>query len=224
MALKLAIVSEQRAPLGARSSIVFGVGGGSIGRAHDNDWVLPDPERYLSAHHARVRFDDGAFQLYDTSTNGVYVNDHTEALGRRASHTLRDGDQLRLGTYQIAVSIDAEGHEAPEASAVFPVPAAAAPVAAAGHAGASDLGADLSMGDLLRPDSGTDSIGPVDSFGQPVPTDDPALLAFDPAVPASTLDKALKEIRKIALTEALWKLPEAAKSGKGEKKKSPPEG
>src|ERR1035441_10435827 len=81
MALKLTILSEQRTPLGARSSIVFGVGGGSIGRAHDNDWVLPDPERYLSAHHARVKFHNGAFYLLDTSTNGVFINERSEALG-----------------------------------------------------------------------------------------------------------------------------------------------
>jgi hypothetical protein len=49
---------------------------------------------------------------------------------------------------------------------------------------------------------------------------DPALFVFNPAVPASSLDKALKEIRKIALTEALWKSPEAAKPGKSEKKKA----
>src|ERR1700691_4639929 len=106
MALKLTVLSEQRAPLGLRGSIVFGVGGGSIGRAHDNDWVLPDPERYLSAHHARVKFRDGAFYLFDTSTNGVFINEHSEALGRRASYPLRDGDRLRLGDYEVAVSID----------------------------------------------------------------------------------------------------------------------
>jgi len=34
---------------------------------------------------------------------------------------------------------------------------------------------------------------------------DAALLAFEPAVPESGLGEALKEIRKIALTRALWK-------------------
>ena len=108
MALKLTVLSDQRAPLGPRGSIVFGVGGGSIGRAHDNDWVLPDPERYLSAHHARVRFSNGAFHLLDTSSNGVFINERTTALGRRGSYLLRDGDRLRLGEYLIAVSIDDE--------------------------------------------------------------------------------------------------------------------
>ena len=40
MALRLRIVSEQRRTLGSRGVVMFGVGGGSIGRAADNDLVL----------------------------------------------------------------------------------------------------------------------------------------------------------------------------------------
>jgi predicted component of type VI protein secretion system len=178
MALKLTILSEQSVPLGARGSIVFGVGGGSIGRAHDNDWVLPDPQRYLSAHHARVKFRNGTFYLLDSSTNGVFVNERTEPLGRRASHPLRDGDRLHLGDYMIGVSIDGDSAEAPEASAIFPVnPATTQSDAGAGR---GDLAADFSMRDLLRPDpEDTSNLGALDGFGQPVLTADPGLLAFD---------------------------------------------
>jgi type VI secretion system protein len=176
MALKLTILSEQSVPLGARGSIVFGVGGGSIGRAHDNDWVLPDPQRYLSAHHARVKFSDGAFHLIDTSTNGVFINQGTEALGRRASYPLRDGDRLHLGDYVVGVSIDGDAAEAPEASSVFPVNPSQGDLAAA----RGELAAEFSMRDLLRPDPGDSARhGPLDGFGQPAATEDPGLLAFD---------------------------------------------
>jgi predicted component of type VI protein secretion system len=192
MALKLTILGEQRVPLGPRGSIVLGVGGGSIGRAHDNDWVLPDPERYLSAHHARVKFRDGAFYLFDTSTNGVFVNERNEALGRRASYPLRDGDRLRLGAYEIAVSIDgdeAEAPQSPEASSIFPVN----PAAPTGDAvtGPADIGVDFSMRDLLSPESATSSgIGPLDGFGQPVLTEDPGLLAYDQSANKRTSARA----------------------------------
>jgi type VI secretion system FHA domain protein len=170
MALKLTVLSEQHASLGSRECIVIGVGGGTIGRAHDNDWVLPDPNRYLSAHHARVKFRDGAYHLIDTSSNGIFVNDRPEALGRRGSYVLQDGDLLRLGSYQIAVAIDEEGTQSSEASAVFPVNSAAGSAAATGSR--SDLGADFSMRDLLRPDpSPSGNLKPL--------TADPALLAFD---------------------------------------------
>ncbi len=185
MALKLTIISEQRGPLGGRSSIVLGVGGGSIGRAHDNDWVLPDPQRYLSAHHARVQFRNGVYFLLDTSTNGVFVNDGTVPIGRRATYPLRDGDLLSLGEYRIAVSIDTEPAEAPEASSIFPV--SAEPPAAGPMAGRNDIGASLSVRDLLRSgpsassssSSSSSRIGPVDAFGQPALTEDTGLLAYD---------------------------------------------
>ena len=45
--LRLRVVSEQRRSLAERSSAIFSVEGGTIGRSADNDWVLPDPQRYV---------------------------------------------------------------------------------------------------------------------------------------------------------------------------------
>lgn len=101
MALKLTVVSDQRSVLGRDASIVLGVGGGSIGRAHDNDWVLPDPQCYLSAHHARVQCRHGSYYLLDCSTNGTYVNGGTVPISRRNVYPLRDGDSLRLGQMRL---------------------------------------------------------------------------------------------------------------------------
>ena len=42
--LRLRVVSEQRRSLAERSSAIFSVEGGTIGRSADNDWVLPDPQ------------------------------------------------------------------------------------------------------------------------------------------------------------------------------------
>src|ERR1700739_107816 len=94
--LKLRIVSDQRRSLAERSSAIFSVEGGTIGRSADNDWVLPDPLRYVSAHHARVQFREGHFYLQDVSTNGVYVNDDMEPLAKRGSagYPLRPGGPL----------------------------------------------------------------------------------------------------------------------------------
>src|SRR5215468_3396858 len=108
MALRLRIVSDHRRSLGDRSSIVFGVGGGTIGRSADNDWVLPDPQRYVSAHHARVSFRQGGYFLEDVSTNGAFVNDGDVAIGKLGPHKLQNGDLLRFGDYQVAVVLEAE--------------------------------------------------------------------------------------------------------------------
>jgi len=191
MALKLTIISDHRVALGARASILMGVGGGSIGRAHDNDWVLPDPLRYLSAHHARIQFRNGSYLLLDTSTNGVFVNDGSVAIGRRGTYPLRDGDSLRFGEYRIAVHIDGDTGDAPEASSIIPFNHKAGEPQIGARA---DIGAELSVRDLLRPDapadasgaiagssstSGSNRFGPVDAFGQPALTEDTGLLAFD---------------------------------------------
>ena len=105
MPLTLKIVSKQRHILGADSLRVFSVHGGSIGRAPDNDWVLPDPDRYISGHHARIDYREGAYYLRDDSTNGVYVNKSEEPVGRGAPIRLYDGDELRMGDYVFDVSI-----------------------------------------------------------------------------------------------------------------------
>jgi type VI secretion system FHA domain protein len=106
MALRLEIISPQRQKLGARGSIVLGVAGGSIGRALDNDWALPDSQRFLSGHHARVHFREGQYLLEDTSSNGVYINEAVRPLGKRNIHRLASGDILRIGEYRILVQID----------------------------------------------------------------------------------------------------------------------
>lgn len=92
--------------MGSASTMVFGPEGGTIGRSRSNDWTLPDPERYVSGKHAAVEFKDGQFFLVDTSTNGVYVNDSEEPIGRGESHPLRNGDLLRLGAFSVTAIIE----------------------------------------------------------------------------------------------------------------------
>lgn len=149
MALRLEIISDQRELLGERSSIVFGVTGGSVGRALDNDWVLPDPQRYLSGHHLRIHFRDGAWVLEDTSTNGVFVNDAKEPVGRRGSHTLRSGDLLRLGEYRIQVNVETAQPLPPPGTGTLSQIAVerVTPLRAAGAA--EDLGASLNIEALI---------------------------------------------------------------------------
>src|SRR4029077_8049835 len=120
--LRLRVVSEQRRALAERNSATFSVEGGTIGRSTDNDWVLPDPQRYVSAHHARVQFREGHFYLQDVSTNGVYVNDDTEPLAKRGSagYRLANGDVLRMGDYHILAALEAHSEPAHPAAAAVP--------------------------------------------------------------------------------------------------------
>ena len=73
----------------------------SIGRDPENDWVLPDPERYLSKRHCVLAFRAGGWQIADLSTNGTFLNRDNEPIGRTEPRPLRDGDRLRFGLYEI---------------------------------------------------------------------------------------------------------------------------
>ncbi|MDB6046629.1 MAG: hypothetical protein JWM63_5180 [Gammaproteobacteria bacterium] len=170
MTLRLRVVSDQRRSLGDRSSIIFTVDGGTIGRSADNDWVLPDPLRYVSAHHARVQFRNGRFYLQDVSTNGVFVNDDAEPLSRRGSdgYPLSNGDVFRVGDYQIIVALDSET-EQPSEDAGAAVPTSIHALHTLGRAAQTDIGAMLNLDDLLMPESPTgEQMLPVNAYGQAV--------------------------------------------------------
>jgi type VI secretion system protein len=148
MALKLRVISDHYKALGKRSSRLFGVSGGRIGRAQDNDWVLPDPERYVSSHHAKVTFRSGAWVLEDTSTNGIFINGADTPVSMEGPYALQDGDRLRLGDYDIVVSIDDRNDFPPDASGQMPVPKRVKENAAQA-AIPDDLGEELDITDLL---------------------------------------------------------------------------
>lgn len=148
MALKLRIISDHYKALGKRSSRLFGVTGGRIGRAADNDWILPDPDRYISSHHCKVEFRAGQWMLEDTSTNGVFINGSDVPASVDGAYALKDGDRLRLGDYEIIVSVDERQDFPPDASGQMPVPAKV-PSRRGSPAPEMDLGEELDITDLL---------------------------------------------------------------------------
>jgi type VI secretion system protein len=171
MALRLRVVSDHAARLGEQSTKVFGVHGGTIGRATDNEWILPDPERYLSGKHARVDFRAGTYVLVDTSSNGTYVNGAQVPLGKYHDYQLRDGDYIRLGEYELLVSIDKSNDFPPEESAIVAYDGQS-PSSAVKKSTANDLGADLDLSQLLEPSdlqAGDSGVRPRDAYGQALP-------------------------------------------------------
>ena len=68
--------------------------GGTIGRGLQSDWILPDDQRYISGRHAALDYKGGGYYIADISTNGVYINDESEPLGKGNFRRLFDGDRL----------------------------------------------------------------------------------------------------------------------------------
>ena len=110
MPLSLRIVSENAQLLGEEHEKEFVACGGTIGRGLENDWVLPDPHRYVSGRHALVDFQGGAYYVVDTSRNGVFVNESDTPVGRGHPQRLFDGDRVRIGNFDMICEItDTEG-------------------------------------------------------------------------------------------------------------------
>jgi pSer/pThr/pTyr-binding forkhead associated (FHA) protein len=70
-------------------------GNNTIGRSHECDVVVE--EGTVSGEHARIRFENGQFVIYDlASLNGTFVN------GRRTQRQLlMDNDEIRLGQLRL---------------------------------------------------------------------------------------------------------------------------
>ena len=112
MPLRLRVISDSNALAPEERLREFAAVGGTIGRHGDNDWVLPDTNRYVSSRHAMIEHQSGAYYLVDTSRNGVYVNDADTPVGQGHPQRLFDGDRLRIGAYEIAVDISESSDDA----------------------------------------------------------------------------------------------------------------
>jgi len=208
MALKLRVISDHYKALGKRSSRLFGVTGGRIGRAQDNDWVLPDPDRYVSSHHCKITYRAGEWILEDTSTNGVFINGSDTPASVEGPYSLQDGDRLRMGDYELLVSIDDRNDFPPDASGQLPAPKRVRSKPAPSF---EDLGEELDITDLLS----ESSIQPAPPMPPPAksapsePFDLGKALGLDPPTPVPVLTNTSKPARS-GFTSLLDSTPDPA--------------
>lgn len=202
MAIKLRVISDNHRELGENRSRIFGVNGGSVGRAPDNDWVLPDARRVVSGHHFVVQYHGGKYWLNDISTNGVYVNDADDPVSMVGRCELRDGDRLRLGDYEITVNVD---------SRMDFLPATADDQSAARHLD-GDIGSSIKFDNLLRPvDASTSGSLPVhNAFGVKVGSEARAALRKALSAEAAGTTSALDDLEPATGAEAQQGGPEWA--------------
>jgi len=72
----------------------------SIGREHDNNIELKDPD--VGRYHARILYENGRFLLEDLeSSNGTWVNGE-----KITSTTLKNGDRVKIGEIEMAIDFD----------------------------------------------------------------------------------------------------------------------
>jgi type VI secretion system FHA domain protein len=169
------VISEQAEALGEGASILLSAQGGTIGRSHDNDLVLPDSNRYVSAHHVRIRYRNGGYVVEDTSTNGVFLNGAHDPVGKLGPQPLRSGDLLRLGNYQVRVHDDSSNTADLSAIVAF-----ASGDSHTASAEGEEIAGDLLLEDLLTDDPSISAERrALDPWGQKI--NDSGVLRFDKA-------------------------------------------
>ena len=131
--------------------------GGNIGRAENNQLVLPDPERTISRVHAQVVYRNGRYAIVDRGSNPISVNGRPLGNGQEAF--IQAGDELNIGGYVMRVEAASAtgGNAAADPFADF-AGLAAAP--AAGRRAASPIAPASASVDPLAGFGG----GPASSF------------------------------------------------------------
>jgi type VI secretion system protein len=106
MALIVEVTSYKGVPLISPQSARFDESGGSIGRSFDNHLALPDEDKIISRHHGEIRYENGVFVYTDTSTGGTLLCNENRLLENGVSVTLAEGDQLKVGEFELRVLIE----------------------------------------------------------------------------------------------------------------------
>ena len=106
MQLSLKIISYHRLNPGQQEIFQPQSDSFTIGRSDENDWAIPDPQRFLSGVHCRIHCEGDHCYLTDTSTNGVFLNGSGTRLERNETVELSQGDKIRIGDYEFEVLIE----------------------------------------------------------------------------------------------------------------------
>jgi type VI secretion system FHA domain protein len=104
MPLTVKVLSYKSRPLREQLSASFDREEGTLGRSSENHFILPDPEKFISHIHAIISYENGRYYLKDVSSNGTFVSNKNLRIHRDRVQ-LEDGDKLRIGDYDLLVSI-----------------------------------------------------------------------------------------------------------------------
>lgn len=85
----------------AKRNFHFDGVGGVIGRSEECDWVLTDPNSYISGFHARILFKHGTYFIIDESINGVYLKNPYKKLPKGNPIEINASDVFIIGDHEL---------------------------------------------------------------------------------------------------------------------------
>lgn len=86
----------------------FAEHGGVIGRHPACDWILADPQRYVSKQHALISYEDGRFLLTDTSRNGTHDGLTGQRLPKGVAQPIEQGSCYLFGHLRIHARLESD--------------------------------------------------------------------------------------------------------------------
>jgi type VI secretion system protein len=89
---------------------VFDSNFSTIGRSASCDWVLPDPDRFISSKHAEINLRDNQFFLKDVSSNGTINGLTDEAIGNNQELLITNGQTFLVGEFLIQAELEGAEH------------------------------------------------------------------------------------------------------------------
>lgn len=101
MELILEIISDQQYADNIAKSKEFKSAGGIIGRAPDCDWIISDPKRHVSGHHAMISTKNNQFYITDVSSNGTILKNTGSRLPAGEPFLIEHGAVFCLGDYDV---------------------------------------------------------------------------------------------------------------------------
>ncbi|MEP5761884.1 MAG: type VI secretion system-associated FHA domain protein TagH [Litoreibacter sp.] len=103
--MTLTLVLENAATPQRETSRSYDGGQFMIGRSPDADWVIDDPNMYVSRKHCIISDESGTITVIDASSDGLFVDGSQHPLGSGNSVPLEDQMRLRMGEYVIRVEM-----------------------------------------------------------------------------------------------------------------------
>ena len=130
MNMLLTVASFKGKPLNTPLKLVLNQQGATIGRGSFNTLILKDET--VSREHARILYWNANYWIVDTSSNGVFINHSDHSLGAGSRTHLEDGNFIRIGGYELQVSLCMPKEKLPPAA--FPDQSAKASIKPVGQA------------------------------------------------------------------------------------------
>ncbi len=85
----------------AKRNFHFEEEGGSIGRTEENDWVLTDPNSYISGTHVHILCKHGTYFIKDESTNGTFLKNPYKKLPKGHPVKINASDVFIIGDHEL---------------------------------------------------------------------------------------------------------------------------